>query len=144
MKNLVDRGDSIPKEVKNSMISLYHSQLNKGFEEELNVNPPIFTKTGKQGRRKQSSAKNLLLRLNKIPEVLGFFIKPNLIPFDNNLAERDIRMVKVKQKVSGLHRSTQGAKQFCRIRGYLSTMIKNNINIWESINSIFLGTPIIP
>ncbi len=83
MKNLVDRGDSIPKEVKNSMISLYHSQLNKGFEEELNVNPPSFTKTGKQGRRKQSSAKNLLLRLNKIPEVLGFFIKLNLIPFDN-------------------------------------------------------------
>ncbi len=53
-------------------------------------------------------------------------------------------MVKVNQKVSGLHRSTQGAKQFCRIGGYLSTMRKNDINIWESINSIFLGTPIIP
>ena len=144
MKKLVDTGDSIPKEVKDSMISLYHSQLNKGFEEELNANPPSFTKTGKQGRRKQSPAKNLLLRLKKIPEVLGFFIKPNIVPFDNNLAERDIRMVKVKQKVSGLHRSTQGAKQFCRVRGYLSTMRKNDINIWESINSIFLGTPIMP
>ncbi len=71
-------------------------------------------------------------------------MKPDLIPFDNNLAERDIRMVKVKQKVSGLHRSIQGAKQFCRIRGYISTIIKNNLNIWESIQSIFLGNPILP
>ena len=144
MKKLVDIGAPILKEVKSGMISLYHSQLNSGFEEELITNPPNFEKTGKQGRKKQSPAKNLLLRLSKIPEVLGFFIKPNLIPFDNNLAERDIRMVKVKQKVSGLHRSTQGAKQFCRVRGYLSTIRKNNFNIWDSIKSIFLGIPIMP
>ena len=126
------------------MISQYYLKLNKGFEEEQNANPVSITKTVKQGRKKQSPAKNLLLRLKKIPEVLGFFIKPNLIPFDNNLAERDIRMVKVKQKVSGLHRSIKGAKQFCRIRGYLSTIRKNNLNIWESIKSIFLEAPIMP
>ena len=144
MKKLVDTRNHISKEVKDSMISLYHSQLNEGFEEELKTNPTNFRKTGKQGRKKQSPSKNLLLRLSKIPEVLGFFIKPNLIPFDNNLAERDIRMIKVKQKVSGLHRSKKGAKQFCRIRGYISTIAKNNLNIWESIKSIFLGNPIMP
>ena len=53
-------------------------------------------------------------------------------------------MIKVKQKVSGLHRSKKGAKQFCRIRGYISTIAKNNLNIWESIKSIFLGNPIMP
>lgn len=144
MKKLVDTGIPLSKEIKDTMISLYHSQLNKGFDEELKANPPSILKTGKQGRRKQSPAKNLLLRLSRISEVLGFFIKPDLIPFDNNLAERDIRMVKVKQKVSGLHRSTQGAKQFCRIRGYISTIIKNKLDVWESIQSIFSGNPIMP
>ena len=144
MKKLVDTGNIISKEVKDSMISQYYSKLHKGFEEELKTNPPNLKKSGKQGRKKQSPAKNLLLRLSKIPEVLGFFIKPDLIPFDNNLAERDIRMVKVKQKVSGLHRSTKGAKQFCRIRGYISTIVKNNINIWEAITSIFTNSPIMP
>ena len=144
MKKLVDTGNIISKEVKDSMISQYYSKLHKGFEEELKTNPPNLKKSGKQGRKKQSPAKNLLLRLSKIPEVLGFFIKPDLIPFDNNLAERDIRMVKVKQKVSGLHRSTKGAKQFCRIRGYISTIVKNNINIWKAITSIFTNSPIMP
>ena len=144
MKKLVDTGNIISKEVRDSMISQYYSQLHKGFEEELKTNPPNLTRSRKQGRKKQSPAKNLLLRLSKIPEVLGFFIKPDLIPFDNNLAERDIRMVKVKQKVSGLHRSTKGAKQFCRIRGYISTIVKNNINIWDAITSIFTKSPIMP
>ena len=53
-------------------------------------------------------------------------------------------MVKVKQKVAGLHRSAKGAKQFCRIQGYFSTMTKNNINILEATKSIFLGTSIMP
>ena len=144
MKKLVDAGIAISKKVKDTMISSYHFQIREGFDEELKANPPSNVKTGKRGRKKQSPAKNLLLRLSKIPEVLGFFIKPELIPFDNNLAERDIRMVKVKQKVSGLHRSIQGAKQFCRIRGYISTINKNKLNIWESIQSIFLGNPIMP
>lgn len=144
MKSLVDVGGFISEETKDSLISRYQSQIKNGFDEELKANPPVEVKTGKRGRKKQSKSKNLLLRLNRISEVLGFFINPELIPFDNNLAERDIRMVKVKQKVSGLHRSIQGAKQFCRIRGYISTINKNGLNIWESIKSIFLGTPIMP
>lgn len=144
MKTLIDTDDPVSNETKEALISRYISEISYGFEEELKENPPLLTKTGKRGRQKQSKAKNLLLRLNRIPEVLGFFIMPEIIPFDNNLAERDIRMVKVKQKVSGLHRSNQGAKQFCRIRGYISTISKNNLNIWDAIRSVFSGNPIMP
>ncbi len=144
MKKQVESEMELSTKEKYALISRYKSELSKGFEEELKANPLINPRVKKRGRKKQSKAKNLLLRLNRIPEVLGFLMKPDLIPFDNNLAERDIRMVKVKQKVSGLHRSIQGAKQFCRIRGYISTIIKNNLNIWESIQSIFLGNPILP
>ena len=144
MKALIDTRNPISKEIKEHLISRYNSELSNGFEEELKENPPSIIKTGKRGKRKQSKAKNLLLRLNRIPEVLGFFIMPEIIPFDNNLAERDIRMVKVKQKVSGLHRSNQGAKQFCRIRGYISTISKNDLNIWDAIKSVFVGKPIMP
>lgn len=143
MKKIVETTKNISKEVKNTLISRYHKEIQLGLEEEEKANPNIDT-SGKRGKKPQSPAKNLLNRLNKIPEVLGFFIKPGLIPFDNNLAERDVRMVKVKQKVSGLHRSDQGAKQFCRIRGYISTINKNGMSIWEGLQSIFLGNPILP
>ena len=144
MKNLIDTGTLLNEETKQSWLTRYNRELAEGFAEELKANPLNNSIVKKRGRPKQSKAKNLLMRLSKIPEVLGFFLKPDLIPFDNNLAERDIRMVKVKQKVSGLHRSLRGAKQFCRIRGYISTILKNDLNLWESLQSIFNGTPILP
>jgi transposase len=144
MKKLIDSEVPISEEYRTSLISRYCSEIQNGFNEEIEANPINNTKTGKQGRKKQSKAKNLLLRMSKIPEVLGFFINPKLIPFDNNLAERDIRMVKVKQKVSGVHRSNLGAQHFCRIRGYISTIAKNNLNIWQSLRSVFFGNPIMP
>ncbi len=82
--------------------------------------------------------------MSQIDEVLGFFLFPGLIPFDNNLAERDVRMIKVKQKVSGLFRSESGANYFCRIRGYLSTLRKSGVNIYEGLKSVFSGNPILP
>jgi transposase len=66
------------------------------------------------------------------------------IPFDNNLAERDVRMVKVKQKVSGAFRTQAGADAFCNIRSYISTVRKHKHNVIEAMYNAFLGRPFMP
>jgi len=66
------------------------------------------------------------------------------IPFDNNLAERDIRMVKLQQKISGIFRTDQGAKSFCRTRAYISTVKKIGINVLEALNDAINGYAFIP
>ena len=63
------------------------------------------------------------------------------MPFTNNLAERDLRMMKVQQKISGTFRSAQGAAAFCRIRSYIATSRKMGLNVIESLSSVFNGEP---
>jgi transposase len=66
------------------------------------------------------------------------------VPFTNNLAERDLRMLKVKQKISGGFRTLPGARRFAKIRSYISTAMKNGQNLLEALTGTFLGTPFIP
>ena len=101
----------------------------------------LSTKTGKPVK---SDALKLLRKLEDYDvETLSFMYDFN-IPFDNNLAERDIRMVKLRQKISGCFRSDNGGSLFCRIRSYISTCNKNGQDIMESLRSAIKGVPFIP
>lgn len=98
-------------------------------------------KIKQRGRIKQSPAANLLLRLREhADDVLRFLTDPR-VPFDNNLAERDIRMPKLKQKTSGCFRTVSGAESFCTIRSYLATLRKQGRNVFHALTLAFQGNP---
>ena len=99
---------------------------------------------GVRGRKKQRPGKNLIDALSTRREWVLLFLKDFTVPFTNNQGERDIRMTKVKLKVSGCFRSHQGARDFCRIRGYLSTAKKQGWSLLSAMKSVFLGAPIQP
>lgn len=135
-----DGHTSLTQEQLQAFEARYQTLLEQGFA----ANPPLAPPPDapkKRGRPKQSPPRNLLLRLqSQQASVLGF-MHEFAIPFDNNQAERDIRMMKLKQKISGCFRSEGGAHRFSRIRGYLSTLRKQGQRPLEALVALFSGNP---
>jgi transposase len=133
-----DAGGVLDNEQQKKQIRRYRYILKQA---EVECPPPDESKRppGKRGRLKRSKSRNLLERLIDFEDdVLRFMTNPD-VPFTNNLAENDLRMTKVQQKISGCFRSLQGAQIFCRIRGYLTTCRKQGVNPTDALNLLFDG-----
>ncbi len=129
--------------VRAAFVARYQTIVAQGYA----ANPlPAAPDTGpkKRGRPKQSKARNLLDRLNGHQQEVLAFMTDGRVPFDNNQAERDLRMIKVQQKVSGCFRSSAGPVSFCRLRGYLSTLKKQGQAVLPALQSVFAGHPLLP
>ncbi|MCU7966712.1 MAG: IS66 family transposase [gamma proteobacterium symbiont of Bathyaustriella thionipta] len=128
-------GGSLDKASENKYRERYRKLLE---EAEVECPPPDeSTRNGKRGRLKRSKARNLLERfINYEDDVLRFMGDAD-VPFTNNQGENDIRMTKVQQKISGCFRSMEGAKIFCRVRGYLSTCRKYGVSSSLALELLF-------
>lgn len=120
----------------------YHALLREGFAE--NPQPEPLPGPRPRGRPKHTKAQNLLLRLQVHERSVLAFLRDSRVPFSNNQAEQDLRMMKVQQKISGTFRTIEGAQTFARIRAYLSTARKNQRDVFQEIVAALEGRPFIP
>jgi transposase len=104
-------------------------------------NPILKTGEIKRGRPKKGKVLSLVERLAAHKALICLFIKNFAVPFDNNQAERDIRMINTKTKVSGCFRSIEGAENYLKIMSYVGTAKKLKFNPYEAIRQAILGTP---
>jgi hypothetical protein len=135
-----ERGaQAIPKPERDEWVAQYFAILVTGFA----AHSPADTAPAPQtkGRQKQSDSKNLLDAFSKRAEQILAFLDDLSLPFSNNQAERDLRMIKVQQKISGTFRSEAGATAFCTIRSYLSTMRKQGRDLLDALAAVFTGSP---
>ena len=125
---------------RSAFVSRYEALLAAG----LAANPPPQRRVGQRGRVKQSPALNLLERLCFGQREVLAFLDDFTIPFDNNQAEQDLRMLKVQQKIAGSFRADHGSEAFARIRGYLSSMRKQGVALLAALQTVFTGQPLYP
>jgi transposase len=133
----------LPAGERAAFFARYHALLASG----LAANPPPADqrrRPGQRGRLAQSPARNLLQRLLLRQDQVLAFLDDLAIPFDNNQAERDLRGLKIQQKVSGCFRSDWGADAYATIRGYLATLRKQGQSLLAALNTVFTGQPLYP
>ena len=134
------RSGMLTPAVKEAFLVQFDALLEAG----LRANPAGERIDGRRGRVRQSRGRNLALRCQLHRSAVLRFLDGTGVPFDNNLAERDIRMVCVKRKVSGGFRSVDGGMAFCRLRSYISTLGKQGLNVWDGLVSVFRGDVLMP
>ena len=130
----------LPAAARAAFVTRYQALLATGHA----ANPPPTRRPKQRGRVKQTPAQNLLERLWLGQEQVLAFLDDLTIPFDNNQAERDLRLLKVQQKVSGSFRSDHGAEAFARLRGYLSTLRKQGVALLAALETVLAGQPLYP
>jgi transposase len=128
-----DGGEGLVDERRVALTLCFEQLVSRGLE----LNPPP---EGHDPVRKQ--ARNLLLRMQRRQDEVLRFMTDLMVPFDNNQAERDLRMIKLQQKTSGCFRTQGGAANFCRIRSYLSTMRKQGKSVLKALESACRGRPL--
>ena len=136
------RGWSFSRKTITGFEYRYQEILQEGLE--ANPPPPEAPGKKKRGRKKKSKPLNLVERLKEHEKATLAFMYDFSVPFDNNQAERDLRMMKVQQKISGTFRSFDGASAFCTIRGYISTVRKQGMNVISALQDIFSERQLLP
>ena len=136
-KALISDKDEVSYYHRHKFDMEYDAIIKTAYEE----NPLPEAPAKKRGRKKKSKVLNLICRLENYKESVCLFIKNLCVPFDNNQAERDLRMVKVKTKVSGCFRSEEGAQEYLTIMSYIGSARKHGINAFKAIREALNGNP---
>jgi transposase len=131
---------SLPESTKQEFERRYSELLQTGIA----ANPPPPKPVGKKGKPKRSDALNLLIRMQQYQDMILRFMSDFRVPFDNNRAESDLRMMKLRQKISGCFRTEAGVAIFCDLRSYLSTMQKQGVPLLAALRSAVVGSPLLP
>lgn len=124
---------AIPAHIVDPLISRFVRTVHLG----LLLHPP-------DRGRKQSKTRNLLVRLRDYQHQVLLFARDLTVPFTNNQAERDLRMIKAQLKISGGWRTQHGARAWLRVRGYISTARKNGLHIITALRDAITGNPWLP
>ncbi|WP_075164453.1 IS66 family transposase [Ktedonobacter racemifer] len=132
---------AFPAHMQEIRVDYYHQILEVEYQ---SVPAPPPSPPGKRGKPRQHPAHNLLDRLRIHGDAVLAFVRDFRVPFDNNLAERDVRMLRVQQKISGCFRSVRGADSFCRLRSSISTMRKQGHRLITTLETVLARYPFFP